>query len=73
MVEESRVGPDHRILEVTFKEKEPKVNKAQGYCKMTFEMRPYQTATEKNIAESIFPFIFQFVKYQSMTMSERSC
>nr|UZH25306.1 RNA-directed RNA polymerase [Nyavirus nyamaniniense] len=49
-----------------FKECELKRDKGRLFGKLTFEARLYQTATEHNIAEKIFPYI----KSQSMTMSE---
>ncbi|AHA90827.1 RNA-dependent RNA polymerase [Sierra Nevada virus] len=49
-----------------FKECELKRDKGRLFGKLTFEARLYQTATEHNIAEKIFPYI----KGQSMTMSE---
>ncbi|KAL0098802.1 hypothetical protein PUN28_020749 [Cardiocondyla obscurior] len=49
------------------KKKEFKGQNARFYGKMTFEMRLFQTVTEKNIADEIFPFI----KHQSMTMNEK--
>lgn len=39
------------------KERELKRKKARFYGKMCFEMRLYQTATEKNIASHIFTYI----------------
>lgn len=48
------------------KEREFKFIDTRFYGKMYFEMRLYQTATEKNIAHHIF----KYIKHQSMTMSE---
>lgn len=46
--------------------KERELKNARFYGKMCFEMRLYQTATEKYIADHIF----KYIKNQSMTMSE---
>lgn len=48
------------------KERELRSDDARFYGKMCFEMRLYQTVTEKNIADHIFPY----VKHQEMTMNE---
>jgi len=55
-----------RVIVAVAKERELKETNARFYEKMTPEMRLYQTATEKNIADHIF----RFIKNQSMTMSE---
>ena len=57
-----------QCLTAVFKEKEPKITKARGYFKLTIPMRLFQVATEKNIADSLFPY----VKHQSMTMDEQT-
>lgn len=58
-----------KCLTAVFKEKEPpKISKARGYCKLTYPMRLFQVATEKNIADALFPY----VKHQSMTMDEQT-
>ncbi|BCL64177.1 L protein [Sekira virus] len=49
-----------------FKECELKKKKGRLFGKLSFEARLYQTATEHNLAEKIFPYI----RGQSMTMSE---
>lgn len=48
------------------KEKEPKKKTAPFYGKLTPDMRLYQTLTEKNLADGVFPYILN----QSMIMSE---
>jgi len=48
------------------KEREFKYLDVRFYGKMCFEMRLYQTVTEKNITDHIF----KYIKHQSMTMNE---
>lgn len=55
-----------RAMVAVAKEREFKFEDARFYGKMCFEMRLYQTAAEKNIADHIF----RYIKHQSMTMSE---
>lgn len=55
-----------RVMVAVPKEREFKDKDARFYGKMCFEMRLYQTSTEKNIADGVFTYI----KHQSMTMSE---
>ncbi|AYW51538.1 L polymerase RdRp [Formica fusca virus 1] len=55
-----------RVMVAVPKEREFKEEDARFYGKMCFEMRLYQTSTEKNIADGVFTYI----KHQSMTMSE---
>ncbi|AWI42881.1 RNA-dependent RNA polymerase [Formica exsecta virus 4] len=55
-----------RVMVAVPKEREFKDEDARFYGKMCFEMRLYQTSTEKNIADGVFTYI----KHQSMTMSE---
>ena len=58
-----------KCLTAVFKEKEPpKISKARGYCKLTYPMRLFQVATEKNIADALFPY----VKHQRMTMDKQT-
>lgn len=47
-------------------QREFKSTDARFYGKICFEMRLYQTVTEKNLADHVFPY----VKSQSMTMGE---
>ncbi|QFG01733.1 L protein [Jeremy Point nyavirus] len=49
-----------------FKECELKRDKGRLFGKLTFEARLYQTATEHNLADRVFPYI----RGQSMTMGE---
>lgn len=55
-----------RVMVAVAKEREFKYKDARFYGKMCFEMRLYQTATKKNIADHIF----RYIKNQSMTMNE---
>lgn len=55
-----------KVMVAVPKEREFKEKNACFYGKMCFEMRLYQTVTEKNIADHIF----KYIKHQSMTMSE---
>lgn len=64
---ETRIMPRAWLIMVAVaKEREFKYKDARFFGKMCFEMRLYQTATEKNIADSIF----RYIKHQSMTMNE---
>ncbi|QPB73978.1 RdRp [Hymenopteran orino-related virus OKIAV85] len=54
------------VMVAVAKEREFKYLDARFFGKMCFEMRLYQTATEKNIAEAIF----RYIKHQSMTLNE---
>lgn len=54
------------IMIAVAKEREFKYLDARFFGNMCFEMRLYQTATEKNIADSIF----RYIKHQSMIMDE---
>ncbi|UZH25300.1 RNA-directed RNA polymerase [Nyavirus gerbillisci] len=65
-IEEGRIPHEWFAMVGTFKECELKRDKGRLFGKLSFEARLYQTATEHNIAEKIFPYI----KSQSMTMSE---
>ena len=66
----SQLKLDHQdmAMVVVFKEKELKSDKARGFCKLTYNMRLWQVATEKNLGD---PGIFFYIKYQLMTMSEQ--
>ena len=59
---------EDKCLTAVFKEKEPKIEKARGYCKLTYDMRLFQVSSEKNIADALFPY----VTHQSMTMTEQT-
>ena len=50
------VPQEDKCLTAVFKEKEPKITKARDYFKLTIPMRLCQVATEKNIADSLFPY-----------------
>jgi hypothetical protein len=65
-IEQGALADKEKVMVAIAKEREFKKFDARCFAKMTFNMRLYQTATESNIAESIFPLI----KYQSMTMDE---
>lgn len=64
-IQDGSLPKEERVMVAVPKEREFKES-ARFYGKMTFSMRLFQVATEKNIADGIFPF----VKHQSMTMSE---
>jgi hypothetical protein len=65
-VSTGQIPENWRVMVAVPKEREFKRENARFYAKMCNEMRLYQTATEANIAEQVFPYI----KQQSMTMSE---
>lgn len=65
-IESGEVPENWKILVGVAKESEFKSRNARFYCKLVPEMRLYQTSSENNIAQTIFPYI----KNQSMTMSE---
>ena len=67
-VENDTVPYEAKWLTVVLKGKEPKIEKARGYCKLTYDMRLFQVSTEKNIADALFPY----VTHQSMTMTEQT-
>ncbi|KAL0105524.1 hypothetical protein PUN28_016888 [Cardiocondyla obscurior] len=66
IISKGDIPSEWRVMVAVPKEKEFKGTNARFYGKMTFEMRLFQTITEKNIAEGVFPYI----KHQSMTMNE---
>ncbi|QDO67017.1 PolB [San Jacinto virus] len=65
-IEEGRIPHSWFAMVGVFKECELKRDKGRLFGKLTFEARLYQTATEHNLAEKIFPY----VRGQSMTMTE---
>ena len=67
-VSQLKLDPQDMAMVVVFKEKELKSDKARGFCKLTYNMRLWQVATEKNLGD---PDIFSYIRYQSMTMSEQ--
>nr|WPR17567.1 MAG: RNA-dependent RNA polymerase [Beetle nyamivirus] len=66
LIERNVIPESWRIIVGVAKEREQKEVDARFFAKMTFEMRLYQTVTECNIADQIFPYVPQ----QSMTMRE---
>lgn len=66
ILQSGNIPDEWRVMVAVPKEREFKFINARFYGKMCFEMRLYQTVTEKNIADHVFPF----VKHQSMTMNE---
>ncbi|APG78650.1 RNA-dependent RNA polymerase, partial [Beihai rhabdo-like virus 3] len=67
-IEDRSLSFDNYVIEGVFKEKESKIDKARPFVKLTYSMRLWQTSTEKNIADKIFPYI----PFQSMTMDEKT-
>lgn len=66
VVESLQIPHAWKVTVVVPKKREQKENNVRLYAKMTPEMRLYQTATESNIVESVFPYLPQ----QTMTLSE---
>lgn len=66
-IETGNVPYEWTAIVTVMKEKEGKIDNVRCFCKLTAEMRLYQTSTEKNIARSVFDYI----RHQSMTMSEK--
>jgi len=55
---ESGILPDPwRVMVAVAKERELRAEDTRFYGKMCFEMRLYQTVTEKNIADHVFPYV----------------
>ena len=67
-VSQLKLDPQDMAMVVVFKEKELKSDKARGFCKLTYNMRLWQVATENNLGD---PGIFFYIRYQLMTMSEQ--
>lgn len=65
-VESGHIPVSWRVMVAVPKEREFKGEEARCYGKMNFQMRLYQTVTEKNIADGVF----KYIRHQSMTMSE---
>lgn len=65
-IETGHIPDSWKIIVGVPKEREFKSKNARFYCKLTPQMRLYQTSSENNIAKTIFPY----VKNQSMTMTE---
>ncbi|UDL13960.1 MAG: RNA dependent RNA polymerase [Xiangshan Nyami-like virus] len=66
ILESGSIPQSWLVMVAVAKEREFKYKDARFFGKMCFEMRLYQTATEKNIADSVF----RYIKHQSMTMNE---
>lgn len=64
LIEERDIPEAWKIVVLVFKEQELKI-KGRLFCKMVFEMRLWQVATEKNLGKTLLPYI----KYQTMTYS----
>lgn len=66
-IEDDDVPSTWKVMIAVMKEKEAKISNARCFCKLVYEMRLYQTSTERNIASRVFPY----VRHQTMTMDER--
>ena len=67
-IETGNVPLNYKTMTVVIKEKELKIEKHRRFCKTTPPIHLWQTATEKNLADSIF----KYIPTQTMTVRSRT-